>query len=173
MAYDWNEISIEKMICQYLYGKMSAPSDFLDNSIIRPSDPEFVSIVKVNMYSFMESGPGRFAFGAESKLVETFFNSATDLSWMEPGGSYTKAEVLLQLGLTANDDRIIVRQSELSDGRDDYMQRSFIWNSGLFKVADDVIFHMGADGALSIQNYSVRPYDDNFDFNGGGLLAEI
>lgn len=49
------------------------------------------------MASFMSTGPGRFALGSQSALVESFFSTATNLSWMQAGREYTKAEFITEL----------------------------------------------------------------------------
>lgn len=91
------------------------------------------------MASFIETGPGRFALGSKSPLVEAFFTTDdSNLLWMEVDKTYSKAEVIANLGLDANSDRFSIQQILLADATSgDYWLRSYVWNSGLFKVGDD------------------------------------
>ena len=181
MVYDWTQLGIKEITNLFLYGDINTPSDLTNGSLIRPKDvdngPRYGADVYVNMASFMASGPGRFALGSQSVLVETFFSTSTDLSWMVVGHAYTKAEILSHMGIPVDpdlkSDEFYVKQVHLSDSSSDYWQRSYIWNSGLFKLSDAATFSIDAAGNRSIGNYSIRPFNDNFDFDGGGLIADI
>ena len=171
MAYDWTQLGVKEITNLFSYGDISTPSDRINDSIIRPVIA--TKLIDVNMASFMATGPGRFALGAQSAMVEAFFSTATDLSWMIAGVKYTKADIIAHLGLAVQSDQINIKQVELNDLSGDYWARSYIWNSGLFKLYDAATFSVDASGNRSIGNYSIRPFNDNFDFDGGGLIAGI
>lgn len=172
MTYDWTQLTEKEITNLYLYGMPDTPTDLTDESLIRTAGIE--ATIEINMASFMAAGPGRFALGSESPLVQAFFSTASDLSWMTPGVEYSKTDVLTQLGLTLDaDDRVNIKQVLLSDLAGDYWQRSYIWNSGLFELNDAATFSVDASGNRSIKNYSIRPFQENFDFDGGGLIADI
>lgn len=189
MAYDWSELDISKITSLYLYGTETPPSNLLDDALIRPDQP---SRIEVNMASFMESGPGRFALGSESALVQAFFEtfSGHDLKafpWIEAGREYTKQEIaglLIANGIPSLVNSkgepyygIDIHQANLDDGAGDYVTRTYVWNSGGFKISDQSRFAIDPDGYLHIKNFSVAPrggeYQENFDFSGGGLIAKI
>ena len=177
MIYNWTQIGIKEITSLYLYKQMATPSDLTNETIIRPKDVSetmrYGADIEVDMLTYMTTGPGRFALGSESAMVQAFFSTVSDLSWMEPGKAYKKADLISHLQLDPKSDRITIRQVELADAASDYWQRSYIWNSGLFKLSDDVTFTIDAEGKRSINNYSVRPFNENFDFEGGGIIAAV
>ena len=177
MAYDWAQLTEKEITNLYLYGTPTTPTDLTNDARIRPAGPG--ATIDVNMASFMADGPGRFALGSQSALVETFFSTATDLSWMQVGHEYTKAEFITELtnhsvtlpGFYGID----IKQVELDDLSGDYWQRAYIWNSGSFELSDDATFVMDASGNRSINHYAIKPNVDvpeNFDFSGDGLIAD-
>jgi hypothetical protein len=84
MSYDWTQLGVREITNLYLYGMPNTPEDLLSESRIR-SKEETLSI-DVNRDSFMATGPGRFALGSQSALVEAFFSSTTDLSCVGRAG---------------------------------------------------------------------------------------
>jgi hypothetical protein len=144
MIYNWTQIGIKEITSLYLYKQMATPSDLTNETIIRPKDVSetmrYGADIEVDMFTYMTTGPGRFALGSESAMVQAFFSTVSDLSWMEPGKAYKKADLISHLQLDPKSDRITIRQVELADAASDYWQRSYIWNSGLFKLSDDVTF---------------------------------
>ncbi|WP_122665910.1 calcium-binding protein [Pseudomonas viridiflava] len=169
MNYSWNELTIDVMTNLYLYGLPGKPEDLVSETLIR--DAANIT-VEVDVDSYMASGPGRFALGSNSTLVERFFEDSTDLSWMEPGVQYTKQMVAAHLGVDSYG--ISTYQLSLSDGADDYVQRTYVWNSGSFQLSQDVRFVLGEDGTPQIMNYSIVPREpENFDFTGGGTVTQL
>ncbi|MDP2994981.1 MAG: calcium-binding protein, partial [Anaerolineales bacterium] len=177
MIYDWTQLGVKEITSLFLYGAPTKPNDRINDSLIRPKDvvngPRYGADIDVNMASYMATGPGRFALGSESAMVEAFFSTSADLSWMVVGVEYTKAELRSHLGLPVESDEINIKQVLLNDLSGDYWQRSYIWNSGLFRLSNDATFSIDAAGNRSIGNYAIRPFNDNFDFAGGGNIAEF
>lgn len=57
---------------------------------------------------------------------------------------------------------------------DDYAERTYVFNSGRFKISDNAQFIIHPDRTREIQNFSIVPReDDNFDFEGGGITADV
>lgn len=123
MAYNWDEIGITEITNFYLYGDIVVPEDKTNDSIIRKiperdengkflkdennKDITHGATITIDMTSFIETGPGRFALGSKSPLVEAFFTTDdSNLLWMEVDKTYSKAEVIANLGLDANSDRL-------------------------------------------------------------------
>lgn len=119
MAYNWDEIGITEITNFYLYGDIVVPEDKTNDSIIRKiperdengkflkdennKDITHGATITIDMASFIETGPGRFALGSKSPLVEAFFTTDdSNLLWMEVDKTYSKAEVIANLGLDAN-----------------------------------------------------------------------
>lgn len=61
----------------------------------------------------------------------------------------------------------------MADTSGDHWHRSYIWNSGLFKISDNARFSLDFQGKRSINNYSICAFDDDFDFEVGGLIAYV
>ena len=51
--------------------------------------------------------------------------------------------------------------------------RSYIYNTGGFKVSDGARFVIDADGTRHITNLAVHAFNDDFDFNGDGLVGTL
>ncbi|NOU20499.1 MAG: hypothetical protein HOO93_01690 [Methyloglobulus sp.] len=92
MVYNWTQLGIKEITNLYLYGTSTTPSDLTDEAIIRSTSQ--TTPIDVYTGSFMTTDPGRFALGAQSALIQTFFSSGTDLSWMQPGINYTKNQFI-------------------------------------------------------------------------------
>lgn len=182
MVYNWAQVTNELITNLYLYGQTTTPTDLVSDSIIRPTDNLATeadnTTTQVDMASYMTTGPGRFALGSQSSMIEAFFSTATDLSWAV-GHSYNKTEfydALKSHGLDVGYYGINIKQVYLDDFSGDYWQRAYIWNSGAFKLDDGVRFVVDANGTRHIENYAIVPDEnilENFDFNGGGTIAEI
>lgn len=151
MAYDWSQIGFKEITNFYLYGAMTTPSDLISDTRIRPNPLVPPTTISINQASFMETGPGRFALGSQSSLIQTFFSSAVSDSWFVKGQSYTRvqlAALLVNHGLaskiTSSAGKISyginLQQVELNDGAGDYWERAYIWNSEAFKIADSARF---------------------------------
>lgn len=91
MKYDWTQLGIIEFTNLYLYEQLSTPSDLTSESLIRPLDRKLS--IDVDVSSYMATGPGRFALGSQSSLVQSFFRSDVSDSWFEAGRSYSKVEV--------------------------------------------------------------------------------
>lgn len=170
MAYEWNQIGVEEITNLYLYGNITTPPNLASEGIIR--SPDKGAAIQVNTASFMESGPGRFALGGQSALMDAFFSTSIDFSWVEPGREYTKVELAGALGISSYG--IDIKQVNLNDLSGDYWERAYIWNSGRFMLSNEVKFVFGSDGEREVRNYAVIPREsDNFDFVGGGFFAAV
>jgi hypothetical protein len=139
----------------YLYGQGTKPQDLVTENLIRPSGENPRIYQDVSQY--MSSGAGRFAVGASFSVIEQFFNNASI-----PAGTYTKSELASYFGL--NYYGLVIQQSQLDDGRGDYPDRVYIWNTGKFKINDNALFIIEADGTKRIENFSIIP-DGNEDFD--------
>ncbi|GBL17132.1 bifunctional hemolysin/adenylate cyclase [Microcystis aeruginosa NIES-1211] len=117
-----------------------------------------------------KAGPGRFAVGAQFELVKKFFSVST-LPKM-PDDGWNKEGLATHFGLS-NDYGWNMRHLDYRDQVDDYAERVYIYNSQRFKISDSAKFVVKADGTREIQNFYVEPFQDNFDFDGGGIVAWI
>ncbi|WP_158682028.1 beta strand repeat-containing protein [Methylobacterium radiotolerans] len=73
---------------------------------------------------------------------------------------------------------LLVYQSNVQDDYDDYIERSYVWNSTSFKLNDSVTFVVNADGTKSIERYSILPWyqgkgKDEFDFESDEPKAQL
>jgi Ca2+-binding RTX toxin-like protein len=187
MTYDWTQITNELITNLFLYGQTTTPVDLASDSLIRPADdfdtPADNIHIQVDMVSYMTDGPGRFALAALSPLVQAFMTykpiaGETHLN----GEAYifnanTLYDALLdKSGIDARQDRhsiFSIHQTSYLDAAGDLGVRSYIYNSGAFKIADTAVFVIDADGTRYINNLAVYAHDDNFDFEGGGLVGVL
>ena len=72
MVFDWAQIGIKEIINLFLYGQTTTPTDLISDALIRPANAS--SSIEIDMVSFMASGPGQFAHGAQSSLVNAFMS---------------------------------------------------------------------------------------------------
>ncbi|UWS00438.1 calcium-binding protein [Phaeobacter inhibens] len=68
-----------------------------------------------------------------------------------------------------------IKQSDITDGHDDYAERTYIWNNTQFKISDDAKFFVGLDGTLEIRNFAIVPRrsKDDFDFETKGIVSSF
>ncbi len=73
---NWKNLDIHKMTNIYLYGTKDTPEDYGDR--LRTKEQyENIPTVKLDMVSYMDDGPGRYAHAAKAKILRDFFASAT------------------------------------------------------------------------------------------------
>lgn len=151
----------------YLFGQTGTPSDLLQNTWANRSN-EVGETVDLDTAQFMTTGAGRFATGAQSALVQAFFNSGSTLA----EGIYSKAQLAGILGLSSYG--INFQSYEYADATNDWAERTFIFGSQAFKLDDDVVFRVAADGTRTIENYRIVPNEavqENFDFVSSNPLT--
>jgi hypothetical protein len=95
MTYDWTQLTEKEITNLYLYGMPTTPSDLTNEPLIRPKDapgggsPRYGADIVVNTFTFMTTGPGRFALGSQSAMVETFFSTFVSTQAKVPGLALT------------------------------------------------------------------------------------
>ncbi|MDO9179577.1 MAG: calcium-binding protein, partial [Agitococcus sp.] len=160
----WQELDIEAMTNLYLYGTLNTPSNKVTEALIRESGKK-TTIYIDNVFSFMNDGPGRFAVGANISIVKQFMSGGL---FSVPGrykvGDYFP--VPEQRNLT-------YQQYEYNDLSGDLTQRIYIYNTSGFVLNPDAYFVVKADGTREIENYSILPLDDNFDFESSNGAAKL
>jgi hypothetical protein len=152
----------------FLYGTMTTPTDLTNPALMRPAGTIGPQII-VNLSEYMTDGPGRFASPAFFDLVKEFFSPTT--SGLAPG-VYSKADLASVLGYSYYGLR--QNQYNYADGKDDYAERVYVWNTVAFQISDEAKFIINADGSREIQNFAVEPekgVTENFDFTGAGLAV--
>jgi hypothetical protein len=162
----------------YLYAQLNAPNNLLSDSLIRPKiipKPE-LQIYIVNTQEFMTSGAGRFAVGANFNIIQQFFDTKGGALAANNTAKpfYTKTEIAAHFGLTAYGWNM--QQYNYQDSKDDYAERSYIFNTMEFQVNKDARFVIDANRNVRIENFKIIPREDtqeNFDFAGGGLAVLV
>ncbi|WP_179958367.1 calcium-binding protein [Chitinimonas arctica] len=127
----------------------------------------------MDINAYMDDGPGRFASPALFSLLIRFFDpSFIDLfSELKPG-SYTKAQLAAHYGFDSYG--LSIAQSDYDDGKDDYFQRAYVWESGAFKINDEAKFIVDANHNRYIENFAVIPKGpENFDFESDSLRSKL
>lgn len=158
----------------YLYGQETTPDNKVSNEWIRGKN-ETTSIT-ISIPTLMESGPGRFAIGAQFELVRKFFEDGANVLAPndESNPFYTKSEVATELGLDRYD--FVLDNSDFRDGVNDYGERTFVFGTQSYQI-NDAKFIVSSDGTVRIEDFGVLPrqndYEDNFDFDGGDFGTNI
>lgn len=115
-------------------------------------------------------GPGRFTRASDFEYVERFFNEKyhyqKNPDYKLKPGEYSKAEVMRHFGLDKG--WVSLTLAMYDDGKDDLVERAYIWNTSAFMLDDKARFVVEPDGDRYIKNFAIRPYkNENFDFVGG------
>jgi len=189
-VYNWNDFGINQITNFYLYGAIDKPAALLDDARIRSSvsltDPteSFTASITMDAVSFMADGPGRFAKASLSAFVGGFFQS-NNPAFQATGQrhEFHKADIASTLGyidifgnLNTSAGDIRFQAYNYDDGRhgpDDYLLRSYMYNSESFKLSDNVVFVVEADGTKHIENLKFIPFNDNLDFESNDPFAVI
>lgn len=183
MAFNTNTSEI---ISAFLYNVLAKPANIVDGALIRPTGMDGKDVdITANWY--MTDGPGRFAKASLSPLVAQFFekDSSGIYKYAIPGRTtaYSKAEI--NNNLPSNTFQFAFQQHEFDDGKDNFSDRVYIWNSVGFSIAPSATFYVDpVTGERSIQNLIVQSVhtvdsnynEDNFDFkssNGVAILANL
>lgn len=130
------------------------------------------------------SGPGRFATPDKFEIVKKFLNPLTDLtSFQLVPGSYTKAMLWSAFGISPLEvdfsrRNVSIDQAQYDDGKDDFLERAYIWNTTAFAIKDGARFVVEMDGTRYIEDFAVVPFlnigaKENFDFAAGSFFGNI
>ena len=130
--------TMEQMTAVYLFGQLEKPSNLIDENLIRPKDLVVDYPVKININEYMTDGPGRFVSAKDFDFLGDFFEQKSSLSKNLEPGRYTKFEIFKLL----NVDTAWIAHStaQYDDGKDNLLERAYIWNSVAFMVNDDAVF---------------------------------
>lgn len=161
MGMNWTQISMDDMTMLYLYSSFSVPNDLTSEALIRPATQLQGTVnptIVIDAASYMESGPGRFAVGFLSSLVNEFmrdhgifdakFNrdliANVNHNPVNTSGQYIfyKIDILNYLvstgyiDLTDKDVAINISQYDYKDGIDDIALRTYIYGSTARRTDD-------------------------------------
>ena len=203
MGMNWNSLSMDDITTLFLYGSYSVPADLTNDALIRLGSYDSVSpdspTITIDAVSYMaravttdlisgQTGPGRFAFGSLSSLINEFMEDkqasnaeivANVAHTTRANGQivFTKQDIFQWLnsrGYVDGDIAIYVKQYKYQDETDDVAIRTYIYGSTKFKLADDALFVIDPEGLdgngnivfgkRHIENYAIEPMKDNFDF---------
>ncbi len=168
----------EQITNQYLYGSPVPPADRTSEGLIRPQGVTTTWAIDVNEY--MSVGAGRFAYAAGFSFVKEFFEpSQLPASAQLQPGRYTRKQILELFGYInpATGASLKVasmnfNQANYVDDINDWVERTYIWGTTAFSVANDAVFVVRSDGTRMIENFAIQPRPDSvedFDFTGGAL----
>jgi len=167
--------TIEQVVSRYLFNQNSPPLDLKDEQLIRLRD-ELGTELTVDMDEFMTTGGGRFVgverFRYVRKFLEgddAFYKGASVL----PPGIYAKADILGYYNINLNNQYVSVKQYYQGIYDSDYAERAYVFGSGRYLINDDALFIVNSDGTREARNICVEPDDDNFDYDGDGILADV
>lgn len=181
-------LTAEEMTDLYLYGTKEKPTDLLDTNImIRPTDARGEVTVDINDYM---QDIGRFVNPASFNLLEIFFTNQLAIDkfiesgQIKKGERYTEIQMrekIEKLGYSTNVTAVRI-QKEYGIDDSDYAERTYIWNSTSFEIADDSLFVVLEDGTCQVENFALIPTNwkenkqqalENFDFISDDSSASI
>jgi Ca2+-binding RTX toxin-like protein len=163
--FDWTELNVPTITNLYLYGTVDTPANYEDRLRSQEELNEAPLEVSVDMVSYMETGPGRYAYAAQAQVVYDLFNGKINL---EEGRSYTKGELKNEFGYSNSDFTFEIVHYKLSASQSDYALRTYIYNKSTFKISDDAEF-IFENGEFRIDKMAVHDLRDDFDFDSTGL----
>lgn len=153
-------LSAQAMMNWFLYGRATTPTNLIDESLIRPDNA--APLIPVDATAYMADA-GRFFTGCSFPLVTDFFQDA-DL----PPGTYTKTDLAARYNMSFVG--LSLQEGNFDDGNGDYGERTFVWGSVAFQIADGALFVVDPDGKKHIDNFAVQPLakqNDLWSSDGG------
>ena len=178
----------ERITNKYLYKNDQVIDNRLDDNLISQKG----TIISVDKKEFMK-GPGRFVNASDFSIVSSFFTQKNDIVAMNreeailsnlPEGEYSKQEILKILGYIDGNGMGVNGMFAganktlgfYDDGKDDLLERAYIWNSTSYKISDTARFIISKNGERKIEGFGIEPgrvnksgeMIDDFDFVGGG-----
>ncbi|WP_296028017.1 calcium-binding protein, partial [uncultured Aggregatibacter sp.] len=180
--------TIEYITNRYLYKQDDVINNRLDDEIILLKKYS----IAVDKKEFMK-GPGRFVNASDFSIVSAFFTQKNDIVAMNreeailsnlAEGEYSKQEILKILGYIDSNGKGINGMFAganktlgfYDDGKDDLLERAYVWNSTSYKISDTARFIINKNGERRIEGFGIEPgrvdksgeMIDDFDFVGGG-----
>ncbi|AHF69935.1 hypothetical protein PCH70_47820 [Pseudomonas cichorii JBC1] len=162
----------QQIVSRYLFNQDTPPGNLKDEKLIRPKDAEG-DPVYVDMNEYMTTGAGRFVGIEEFRIVRRFLASDDYGDKKLPPGVYTTAELLDLYGIAQGERILAVSGYTRGVDESDYAERAYVFGTGGYQINADAVFYVGEDGSRSISNIYVEPANDNFDYVGGGPLAQV
>ncbi len=167
--YTWNQLGIVELTNLFLYGGITQPADLSSESRIREADA--IKPIFMDAVSFMATGPGRFANGAQIKVVDMFMSGKIGVN------SGVRQELNLDeaIALTGvkESDLCGYLASNYADGQDDHALRTYLYETESFRLAKNVTFVIEPDGRRYILDYAILPFDDDFDFKSKSPISQF
>lgn len=164
----------QEILCLYLYGQKTPPSDLKSDVLIRAEGlGEEPAIVDINEY--MTTGGGRFVKVESFRYVRNFLagNDSAYIKEKVLPGIYSAKKLLDIYEVSEKDRELGIQQYSLGLWDTDYIDRSYVFGSGNFKINDDAKFIVNSDGSREIIDIAVVPAEDNFDFTSDSRPAQI
>jgi Ca2+-binding RTX toxin-like protein len=152
----------------YLYGQEIVPANLIDQHLINSATR---TPVEVDVHEYMTIGAGRFVSAFSFDFMRDFFSDAS----LSPG-TYTKQQIFVALGVNDADNSVAFNNAFYGLDDADYAERTYIWGTVGFAVANDALFVVNSDGSRSVENFAIVPLQivknssesrENFDFIGG------
>lgn len=178
----WEKFTPAAATSLYLYGTLTPPDDLNE----RVKDAERQVTVTLDTSGVMSStGPGRYANLSEIPFVKMLYGDISVLKkYMADRGlvddhPYTIGELkknAVKLGLKLGDHfNHVLQQLRLDPTSADYAARTYIYNSQIFSLSDStvVVFNTSKNINPVLQNVSIVPQPEDFDFVGGGFFTNL
>ena len=180
--------TVERITNEYLYKNDQVIDNRLNENLISQKG----TTISVDKKEFMK-GPGRFVNASDFSIVSAFFTQKNDIVAMNreeailsnlAEGEYSKQEILKILGYIDSNGKGINGMFAganktlgfYDDGKDDLLERAYVWNSTSYKISDTARFIINKNGERRIEGFGIEPgrvdksgeMIDDFDFVGGG-----
>ncbi|WP_207500909.1 hypothetical protein, partial [Campylobacter geochelonis] len=157
----------------FLYGEKTKPNndrviseEFIDR---KGNGEKYGVIVKIlpNEISKFMNTYGRFANASQTAVVKEFFDNSS----LKPG-IYARNDIVISNDKGEYNHSYKDMFFKGSD-KEEWARRLYILNSQSFTVNSFAKFIVNKDGTKHIENLTMIPYYDNFDFDSGSLVGNI
>jgi hypothetical protein len=147
-------IAIAQVTNHYLFDRDQTPVNLVDSSMIRRNDVRGNALYQ-DMAEYMTVGAGRYAVADRFDLEKDFFNQNAAIAERV----YPKEALNAALNQRSQ-IYITIKQSNIDVGSADFNERTYVWNTGAFKLGEGTRFIVAADGSRRIENLPPAPSSD-------------
>ena len=149
----------------YLYGEKSKPSDeiLLSNQIIDRNDDIAIKISPTEIKQYMQTY-GRFTNASQIKAVQNFFSANLE------AGEYLLSDFMNNN--TDNRHKYMHMNFKGNDAKE-WAVRTYILNTQAYVINPYAKFIVDEKGNKYIENMTLMPMWDNFDFDSDSILTKL
>ena len=146
LAILWSNLDARTITNYFLYGTAQPAADYEDR--LRPNGQNPTLDIQLND-SYFSSGPGQYAHIARNSAVHDFFNMSGNFTGLSDG-TYTVATLKSSYGFVDADFKYSLQQVNTDLGNNNWLERTYIYNTQQYIIQDDVEFVISGGGTLCL-----------------------